>query len=118
MKDIIEGNRLIGVFLEAYFVNDDVVAYPNGYYMHDSIDLPYDVEDWQFHSSWDWVMLIVEKVSELPEVYHWELSSETFSIHANKTFEKMGNGIEKVWSVVVKFIKWYNEQEHKTSHSS
>jgi hypothetical protein len=104
---ILEGNKLIAEFMgyevregraiEVVFKNETVA---------------YRVTGLLYHSSWDWLMPVVDSIAALDEVYHWELSEETFSIDADKTFENVGGGIDKVWKTVVQFIQWYNSQKH------
>ena len=88
------------------------------------------VEQLKFHSNWNWLMKVVEKIESL-EFYPKNstcISFDTFGIEINKErcditrygdFTNhliQGNGrtrIETVYNACVKFIEWYNLQEHK-----
>ena len=64
------------------------------------------LEEMKFHSSWDWLMPVVEKCLTTHEVqegkdwdYHYsQLHDDLWSIN-----------IETTYKAVVEFIKWYNE---------
>ncbi len=54
----------------------------------------------QFHKSWDWLMPAVQKAANIPEdgyVFARSLDGGLFM------------DIQSVYSAVVEFIKWYNE---------
>ena len=54
-----------------------------------------------YHSSWDWLMPVVEAI----EMLHWNDRNNQF----NPPLEFfLQNEIEFVWNHVVKFLKWYN----------
>lgn len=109
----IEGNKLIAEFMGAI-----IAPLPFGPdYMRMTGDKPFSSLMWtcslselEYHSSWDWLMPVVEKIGEMDEVYHYELSPNAFSISAEKDFENIGAGINKVHKTVVQFIQWYNQQ--------
>lgn len=62
-------------------------------------------------SSWDWLMPVVEKIAELPNVYNIEIYPTVMtSIYSDETFEESG-GIEATYKAVIEFIKWYQPTE-------
>lgn len=76
-----------------------------------------------YHISWDWIMPVIEKIKELKHpVYIYEShiqntveifrlnDSSSYIIRKSSTKEKP---IDLVWSAVVEFIEWYNENKSK-----
>lgn len=74
-----------------------------------------------YYSSWDWLMPVCERISNMEEVY-------AFSILPNKSCDVMLWGelaelytpregsmttLDCVYSTVIKFIKWYNENKQR-----
>ena len=99
-KEIIEGNRLIGIFLGMEYVNDAPSDYPEGYYVSEDNELayylPYSIEDWEFYLSWDWLMPVIERISnqcEEPE----ELDNLKYAL--------LTNNIDEAYKFVVDYIK-------------
>lgn len=133
--DIITGNKLIaefddGVRIEPYqnWKFKDIRSY--GY-------TTYRDEELQYHSSWSWLMPIIEKIStyHYPEYYGKRGKTEddgdyddcayprTFGmrdkegkymvrINAN-TLHSANTLIEATWMAVIDFIQWYNNQPLK-----
>lgn len=127
--EIKEGNKLIAGFMggkyrkankqrfigERFFDLQD-----KGYY--------YLVSDLKYHSSWDWLMPVVEKIFKMsePETNHevseyvTEYFFRTFGMQDDKhQFLVRINGfslheskslIEATWQAVIEFINWYNKQ--------
>lgn len=75
----------------------------------------------EFHSSWDWLMPVVEKIEDTKADEHYyfkfdminrnevEITYEDNSVFFIDSF-KTKNKKEAVWLAVVEFIKWYNKQ--------
>jgi len=75
-----------------------------------------------YHSSWDWLMSVVEKIQHLDNEY--EVSVD-FQIHLMGAVElwidhkrvfamtafECGTLINAVWEAVVEFVKWYNKNK-------
>lgn len=118
-----EGNKLIAEFMGAIvskqtlFENDkdietlviDVYSRPPFF----NNDL-YNTYGWMsyenldkmlYHSSWDWLMPVINKIYESDWYYKWKDTSGQFEkeVFINTKF------IETTWEQVVEFIKWYNE---------
>lgn len=78
-------------------------------------------KDLKYHSSWDWIMPVVEKINRT------ELSGEKFDMiifkttcHINNQHELLSestsnNFIECVWLGVIQFIKHYNTLSQSSS---
>ena len=82
-EEIIEGNKLIAEFLK--------------------------IEEAKFHSSWDWLIPVVEKITSM-DIYikYKDYSCGQFNdggIYINT------KSIENTFSDVVEFIKWYNKNK-------
>jgi hypothetical protein len=88
----------------------------NGYYIS-----PFDKDDilttleLKFHSDWNWIMQVVEKIEETSpisiiiscgncEVYNCETSETMFFVEGVK--------IEAVYNACVRFVEWYNAQKN------
>ena len=78
----------------------------------------------KFHSDWNWLMEVVEKIESLDCVIDFKITIEYVEIIA-----RMGKGIvfkncifdidycttkrEAIYNACVEFIKWYNKQNKK-----
>ena len=130
-EQIIDGNKLIAEFMglkqvkwddgELLWVHKDFKEDFAG--VHDYSDsstfdwgnaLP-QTEKLFYHSSWDWLMSVVEKI----EKDYWvtivtRLTKTSCAVHKpHKGFEQISRGdsfskIHAIWLMVVSFIKWYN----------
>ena len=90
-----------------------------------------DIDGWEmnalvYHTSWDWLMPVVEKIEKLP-VSTWvkiygdlklsecEISNENCDHDENGLWKPIVvvqkiTKIEAVWFAVIQFIQWYNSQ--------
>lgn len=126
-NEIMEGNELIAVF-------DGLVKgkgeYHNGMVdkngqstydcWHDPLgrhsDARTDITHLKYHSSWDWLMPVVEKINSGNE---YDVIIYRTTCHINDKIELLiettskGKLIECVWQAVVEFIKYYNSQPSK-----
>jgi hypothetical protein len=57
------------------------------------------VEELKFHSDWNWLMQVINKIINLKEVFTQERQEVYKSINPN---------IDLTYKSVVEFIKWYN----------
>lgn len=128
-EEIIEGNKLIAEFMggKSYkgsnyifysFINGNIKPYSEfldefkwGY----GCPLDYELK---FHSSWDWLMPVVEKIYMLDEVKDVAVHYDYTRIWLQKGFIESNSYtynsfIEECWLTIVEFIKWYNEQKEK-----
>ena len=133
-EEIIEGNKLIAEFLwgkqgnpedrapEWYIGEDLPYCDEDGYYQNVGAMNPISSEIIQFHSSWDWLMPVVEKIinsncssAELCGEWYLNSSKYSFSMLNDQTNSCEGNSknslIEATWLAVVEFIKWYNQNK-------
>jgi hypothetical protein len=102
-KEIIEGNRLIAEFMKDYELITDkgVYLYPQkGFY----------VDELEYHSSWDWLMPVVEKIS-IDYSYYQSNDSKQWQvmIDVSNTNIVSENLIDAIYKAVVEFIKYNNK---------
>jgi len=96
-KEILEGNKLIAEFMVGCEIIEGTVIRKTKYYnFPDHCSTKYLISDMKFHSSWDWLMPVVEKIEPL--------SSGEFSLH-----DFVSADIKAIWASCVIFIKWYNK---------
>jgi len=129
--DIATGNKLIAKFDEFPYDSPEqfIVTETNCEFPYDR---PGTIDDLQYHSSWDWLMPVVEKIESLtnnlkPDGIRLQVCIEsrvgssqeepdwiqqcyiTFNQHAKfrvQGFDKK----EVTWKCIILFIKWYNTQ--------
>lgn len=129
MIDINEGNKIIAAFDGGYVEKER----PNFIETWTHKDLSHILwegfysENLEYHSSWDWLMPVVEKIESLYDEFHGyfgvHISSNTCTIQGTKlnttpeSFHPaylsdpnavLGTKIESTWYNIVQFIKWYN----------
>lgn len=125
-NEIIECNKLIAVFLGYKYhphpERDSGWRKEKGHRKFHGMDyyLCRAHRDLKFNSSWDWLMLAVEKIERLDNVscmdcrvkierkycaVYYDMGIERYE------FSKTGScKLQAAWLSVVDFIKWYNEQ--------
>lgn len=107
-NEIIQGNKLIAIFMGAT-IGRGTVVYPNDYRCADTNLI--------YHSSWNELMSVVEKIESVG-AYSFEIDKykvrvchimtwKDKTVFYAETIEK--KKIEVVWSAVVEFIKYYNK---------
>lgn len=120
-KEIIEGNKLIAEFdnrikLKKCKVNG---FYPDGYeyigFLPTDIGNTRGINDLKYHTSWDWIMPVVEKIEDYGYIVYIKqeicyIRNKTNSIK-NLVYMCHYPKITAVFMVVVEFIKWYNENK-------
>ena len=120
-KEIIEGNKLIAEFMGIrYHDNNTVSGHPSIL----SIIMGEDkIADFKFHTSWDWLMPVVEKMELIQyepkdgdDSYNWNtpylrtIAFNMVRINRQQLFQEETK-IKSLWKAVVEFIKWYNTQK-------
>jgi len=108
-NEILEGNKLIAEFMGAkYYDCYKNSIYPNGISIwkydtppKEDCTILWNTPDMQYHTSWDWLMPVVEKIEKLPFIEE----------RASDGHDKISliYDINNVYPQVVEFIKWYNE---------
>ena len=117
MKNTSEKNKLI-----AEFIGTDSLKYlladKNG-----NINIDIDIyEQCKFHSDWNWLMQVVEKIESLPDEenygkFFFEIYQDSISIfsnghYINELIDVIGQGsrLNNVYQACVEFINWYNNR--------
>lgn len=120
MLSIIENNKLIAEFLgrngkinKSLYTWKGIDALLSGGWV--------PIEQMKFHSDWNWLMQVVEKIESLHETNNVLIGTNiTYVqihnkvINEQEIFKGVSNiKIEAVYNACVEFIKWYNEQKQK-----
>jgi hypothetical protein len=126
MKTIEQNNRMIAEFMGGKFhgqslveINKNEVWLP----IHGICRLDLNGKKLNYHSSWDWLMPVVEKIENLEYINRegrFNLGSVNFE--ENYTAYVIDNGVGLIqeegetklhatYQAVVQFIEWYNEQK-------
>jgi len=104
-----ENNRLLAEFM-GYKHNPETEEYFETF-IKDGVS-EYRVDLLQFHSDWNWLMEVVEKIESIKgtQIFINGISCEI--MFKGKVISKHFNTkIEAVYMAVVEFIKWYNQQK-------
>lgn len=108
----LEGNKLIAEFMGLIF---------NGHHwelpqLHGRNKI---YEELKYHSSWDWLMAVAEKIEQTGCIIEiWlslgkgcRITKVTSKIKSWQTVMESNSTIEAVWLAVIEFIKWYNQNK-------
>lgn len=110
IKQTNENNKIIAEFMNfdtedrPSFANPDVI-YKNSYLINGTICT---AEFLKFHSSWDWLMPVVEKIEDEHEVT-FDITMD--NVHIRGDFNSSIFGLtkkESVYKGVIQFIEWLN----------
>jgi len=118
MDKIIEGNILIAEFMgfiphkplkKGIFGTREMVWY---YKEKNFWSALFYVNSFKYHSSWDWLIPVIEKIGEQPSLGDAPHPTDfRVGIYSNiiRKLQEL-RGILPVHQAVVEFIKWYNTQ--------
>lgn len=127
-----ETNKIIAEFMGCYLVYDDPINYPEGYWHNDSSErnYPTNIEDFEFHNNWNWLMEVVEEIESLGYItrithrksdvgFFHEMVVTNNSIIVAETLEKLTwinnaenySKMEAVYEACINFINWYNKNK-------
>ena len=99
-----EQNRLIAEFMG--------IRSDDGKTSHESSEYYYEDCELEYHTSWDWLMPVVEKIESIggQQVF---INGSSCNIYGERheTIKAYGNKLESTYASVVEFIKWYNENK-------
>ena len=110
-QEIIEGNKLITKFTQLrgeYDEDNDTI------YLESDLDGEgvYKLSQLKYHSSWDWLMPVVEKIENFNDSCTlFIIEDERCHVNSQNGFEIDSTGhtkIEAVYNATIAFIKWYN----------
>lgn len=111
----VEGNVLITEFMNVSHCRADQGSF---YYINDDA---YLAEDLKYHSSFDWLMPVVEKIKDYSpdheieitmgktfcRIFARDLDDGSYLYGIDSTEDKP---IDAVYNAIIQFIKWYNNQ--------
>lgn len=104
-QDIQAGNRLIVEFMEGKIIAQTSLLiqyeFPDGKLFNN--------QQLQYHTSWDWLMPVVEKIGKMYDPYKYKAFEEKEDAWEIVDLTLM-NPINEVYDCVIKFIQWYNQQ--------
>ncbi len=104
MNTTVENNKLIAEFIAPKRGQQVYIKHLNAWFD--------DSMGYKFHSSFDWLMGVVEKIESLG--YSIIINENWCIIKSKRTLykkERIANiKIEAVYNACVEFIKWYNNQ--------
>ena len=116
-KEIIEGNKLVAEF-DGWVIDNSFPDKDRTYIKNGGIELD---TTFKYHTSWDWLMPVVENIQslaidEVGEINvmiasHECLIGEDY-YHPIINIERNGSYISMIYIAVVEFIKWYNENKN------
>ncbi len=99
-QTIQKGNLLITEF-DGYSKGCDGIGL---YFFKGSLDAVLRIDGLKYHSSWDWLMPVVEKISG---------SGYAGGIMSDLKGALIIADIEAVYNAVIEFIEWYNKKTGK-----
>lgn len=117
MKTIEENNRLIAEFMGLSYCTK--YTYEGWYKNHEHNQRICDFDGLKYHSSWDWLMLVVEKIENLDnEEGEWDCQFEILKgvcniilLHGDPAIQTFDDSkIQATYQAVIQFIEWYNSQ--------
>jgi hypothetical protein len=121
-----QGNKLVALFMGAFYKSwkDNRT---NRYRFDKPIGETYAflARDLKYHTSWDWLMPVVEKIEELASLQYWiELSGRRCTIYEMVNYGSNGkviiseygstnseSKIHATWLAITDFIQWYNQSQ-------
>jgi hypothetical protein len=110
MKNIIENNKLIAEFLN---LTSQVIFEQVFIVSENGKTKFYKKDELKFHSDWNWLMEVVEKIESLG--YRIEIVKHICRVYLSdkETIIISENipKIEAVYNACIEFIKWYNENK-------
>lgn len=118
-ENIPENNRLIAEFMGGE-LREDKHEPKDSFYVF--VDPPKGrtgemISDLQYHTSWDWLMPVVIKIWSITghrSLFYFDLPVKDDTEKVDTIFATHLNDKEpllQVYSAVVEFIKWYNNQK-------
>jgi hypothetical protein len=103
-----ENNKLIAEFMNSKVTID--TYFINGMY------LTTNETDLKYHSDWNWIFEVVEKIEKIGGVQIFINGISCEIIFRGKVISKHSNSkIEAVYNACIEFITWYNSQSVSSS---
>lgn len=115
--ETIDKNRLIETFMTGRIPFDDgnLMGELRGSPGYENWHMIVKSDELEYHTSWDWLMPVVEKIEAIPGIYFDIYREATIVKHQPAEFKAWGvteynqeSKIAHVYEAAVKFIQWYN----------
>lgn len=103
-------NKLIAEFMELLEISNE--TYPILYKDKNS-DEWFAPDELKYHTDWNWLMEVVEKIESLNFIVYIETNyCQLYNATNHEELIKSiySTKIESVYKACVEFVKWYNEQ--------
>jgi hypothetical protein len=119
-QSIIAGNKLIMDFLGWKHHSGDVYWFPNLYpsQEHYTGETTFNVDEARFHSSWHWLMPVIEKIESLGftvtlQYYQCQIFDNSKKYPDSRIIDAdfKDTKLENAWDGVIGFIRWYNSEQ-------
>lgn len=105
MKNVTENNKLIAEFMG--YINTTPTDKDFNIYENKNGDM-LEAMSMKYHSSWDWLMPVIQKIYLMDEYDKW---IDTLGMFASSIQNSLGSAsLLHTYEAVVEFIKWYNQQ--------
>ena len=112
--EILKGNHQIAIFMNDYY---DTGLEPAYYIRKNKV---YSLDEAQYHSSWDWIMTVIDKIEELGfrvytdryscQIYQRDkVFPDNFIIDADFKQTRLENAFDGISA----FAEWWNKKETK-----
>jgi hypothetical protein len=112
-KEINEGNKLIAEFM-GFRVFDKRYPRNHGIGAPEAEWRDCIVQKTKYHSSWDWLMPVVEKIEGLENSDDYEVDIFSNCCDIGGIIEAVGKTkIDATYKAITQFIQWYNTQNSK-----
>ncbi len=102
-EEIIQGNKLIAIFHGWHHIKTPKEKGKGVWNFPDWNRAAYNEDSFKYHSSWDWLKPVVDKIFEYSIAYPEQVKWVTNA--------KIVIDITPCWNNVIKFIKWYNTNQ-------
>lgn len=106
-QEQIENNKLIAEFMGFAVIQGDIYNIPT------DRGVGYVPKFMKYHKSWDWLIPVVEKMYNVLQVVEDPNDDWRFDLHE----QLLDINLEGLHELLVRFIKWYNEN-HKNNDTS
>lgn len=119
-QEILEGNKIIAKFMQYNDIDCHECKHSDVCnHLQCGLSTQEKIEQFKFHSSYDWIMPVVEKIEQLlfpnDVFYNIHILGGCCVCIISSDMDELGQYSEPtkiltVFKAVVEFIKWYNEQ--------
>lgn len=102
-KDAIETSKQHNINMNNILIAEFNQKYSEGFGLYDFNGCHYKLDELEFHTSWDWLMPVVQKIKDTPT--YGSTDGIDFVLTCDLTKESL-------YESVVEFIKYHNEEKN------